>query len=139
MIAEGRAAGQTETTFYCISDETSLLKMLVTIKLAHTAIWAILAGAILAMPVMALRARFKAGVVVTTIILIECGVLAVNGGRCPLTDLAARYTDNRTANFDIFLPVWLAANNKTIFGALFVAGELLLLLCWLRQRRSSKR
>ena len=41
--------------------------------------------------------------------------------RCPLTDLAARYTDDRRANFDIYLPLWLAANNKRIFGSVFVA------------------
>ncbi len=33
-----------------------------------------------------------------------CGVLAANGGRCPLSDLAARYTDERASNFDIYLP-----------------------------------
>ena len=62
--------------------------------------------------------------VLTGLILVECAVLAVNQCRCPLTDLAARHTEARAANFDIFLPLWLARNNKTIFGTLFVAGEL---------------
>ncbi|HZQ67893.1 MAG TPA: hypothetical protein VFA68_05175 [Terriglobales bacterium] len=113
--------------------------MLITIKVAHTAIWAVLAVAILALPVLALRSRFKWAIIVTAAILTECGVLAFNGGRCPLTDLAALYTDNRAANFDIYLPVWLAANNKTIFGALFLAGEMFLLFCWLRHHRSLRR
>jgi hypothetical protein len=60
--------------------------------------------------------------VLTGIMLSEVLVLVVNGWRCPLTDLAARYTDDRRANFDIYLPLWLAANNKRIFGSIFAAG-----------------
>jgi len=113
--------------------------MLTTIKLAHTAIWVVLAGAIMALPFMALRRRFKWALAVTAAILIECGVLAFNGGRCPLTVLASRYTENRAANFDIYLPLWLAEHNKSIFGALFIAFELILLLCWLRSRSGLQR
>ncbi len=43
------------------------------------------------------------------VMLVEVAVLAFNGMRCPLTDLAARYTDDRRDNFDIYLPLWLAA------------------------------
>ena len=64
-------------------------------------------------------------------VLAECAVLALNGMRCPLTDLAARYTGERAANFDIYLPEWLARNNKTVFGALFVAGEIVVLARWM--------
>jgi hypothetical protein len=35
--------------------------------------------------------------------------------------VAARYTDDRRDNFDIYLPLWLARHNKLIFGWLFVA------------------
>jgi hypothetical protein len=51
----------------------------------------------------------------------------VNRRRCPLTDLAGRYTEERTDNFDIYLPLWLARRNKTIFGTIFAVGELFLL------------
>jgi hypothetical protein len=57
------------------------------------------------------------------VVLLECAVLAINGGRCPLTDLAAKYTADRASNFDIYLPNWLADHNKLIFGLLFVVGE----------------
>ena len=67
----------------------------------------------------------------TALVLIECAVLACNSWRCPLTDLAGRYSVKRTDNFDIYLPNWLARRNKLIFGALFVAGELFVLGCWL--------
>jgi hypothetical protein len=49
----------------------------------------------------------------------------------PLTDLAGRYTEDRRDNFDIYLPLWLARRNKTIFGTLFAIGELLVLGRWL--------
>ena len=56
-----------------------------------------------------------------------------------LSDLAARFTDDRAHNFDIYLPNWLAQHNKVIFGALFVAGELVVLGCWLRERYQLRR
>jgi len=96
--------------------------MLRVIKLAHTVVWALLVAVILAIPVMAWQDRVTATAVLTGIMLGEVLVLVVNGWRCPLTDLAARYTDDRRANFDIYLPLWLAANNKRIFGSIFAAG-----------------
>ena len=99
-------------------------RRLVTIKVVHTAIWAFLAGCILALPVAAWQGSFRAAAFLTLVILLECCVLAVNGGRCPLTDLAAKYTSDRSPDFDIYMPVWLARHNKTVFGSLFVVNEL---------------
>ncbi len=108
--------------------------MLTAIKLVHTVIWAILAASIVAVPVAGVLHRFGWAAILTLVILIECGVLALNGGRCPLTDVAARFTDERADNFDIYLPNWLARHNKLIFGLLFVAGELVVLGYWLSDR-----
>jgi hypothetical protein len=36
--------------------------------------------------------------------------------------IAARYTSDRSANFDIYLPRWIARYNKEIFGSLFAVG-----------------
>ena len=96
--------------------------MLRAIKLAHTVVWAILVAIILAIPVMAWQGRVTATAVLTGIMLGEVLLLVVNRWRCPLTVLAARYTDDRRPNFDIYLPLWLAANNKRIFGSVFAAG-----------------
>lgn len=106
--------------------------MLTAIKLLHTVIWAFLAASILALPVLAMFRRFRGAAILTVIVLLECVVLAANKGRCPLTDLAARYTVDRRYNFDIYLPNWLAEHNKLVFGLLFVAGELVVVGCWLR-------
>jgi hypothetical protein len=103
---------------------------LVQIKLLHTAVWLFFASCIVAIPIAGALGNFLWAVVLIGLVLMECGVLAVNRGRCPLTDVAARHTDQRTANFDIYLPLWLARYNKQIFGTLFVCGGLFVLARW---------
>jgi len=66
------------------------------------------------------------------LVAVEVGVLLLNGWRCPLTSVAARYTDERSENFDIYLPLWLAKYNKSIFGTLYVAGIAFALVRWAR-------
>ena len=107
--------------------------LLEAIKLLHTAIWAVLAGSILALPVAAFTRHLRWALILTAIVVCECGGLAANRGRCPLTDWAARFTEDRAANFDIYLPNWLARNNKAIFGILFALNELIVLWRWLGQ------
>ena len=97
----------------------------------HTAIWAFFVGCILALPIAGLMHRFDWAAILTVLILVECGVLALNRGRCPLTNWAGRFTDERGDNFDIFLPEWVARHNKAIFGTLFVFNEFIVLCCWL--------
>jgi hypothetical protein len=111
---------------------TERLNPLVAIKLLHTLVWAIMAGSILALPITALLERFNAAIILTLIILAECGVLAFNEGRCPLTGLAAQFTTDRADNFDIYLPNGLARHNKRIFGTLFIVNELFVLWRWLK-------
>jgi hypothetical protein len=96
----------------------------------HTAIWAILAACILAIPVLGWAEMYRHVVWLTAIVLLEILILAFNGWQCPLTRVAARHTDNRGDNFDIYLPAWLARHNKLIFGTLFVVGECIVLLRW---------
>ncbi|HUB20670.1 MAG TPA: hypothetical protein VL990_18665 [Acidobacteriaceae bacterium] len=112
---------------------------LMAIRILHTILWAFFVGCIVAVPVAALRGRFRLGAILSGMVLAECAVLAMNGGRCPLTDWAARFTADRAANFDIDLPLWLAHYNKAIFGALFAAGEAVLLACWVRSGQRGTR
>lgn len=92
------------------------------VKLLHTVVWALLVAVILLIPVFAWQDQFAVVAVLAAIMAVEIAVLGFNGIRCPLTDVAGRYTEDRRANFDIYLPLWLAANNKRIFGSLFAAG-----------------
>jgi hypothetical protein len=101
-----------------------------TIKLVHTIVWAGFAGCIAAIPVLTLQGRFRLAAILALIVLGEVIVLAVNRWRCPLTPIAARYTDDRRANFDIYLPEWLARYNKEVFGPLYLAGVALLVVRW---------
>jgi len=103
---------------------------LTLIKLSHTVIWAFFAGCIVALPVAGLKRRFDWALALTAIVLLECITLLANRWRCPLTRMAARFTEDRAANFDIYLPLWLARHNQTIFGSLFLAGELIVLGSW---------
>ena len=98
------------------------------IELLHTAIWLFFAGCIVAILVAGARRQFLWAAALTGLVLVECAVLAVNRGRCPLTDLAARYTDEPTDSFDIYLPLWLARHNKTIVAIGDKDGEQQLLM-----------
>lgn len=101
---------------------------LVAIRIMHTAIWCFFVLCILGIWVAVAQKSLIWGAGLSGTVLMECAVLAINRGRCPLTDLAERYTDDRRANFDIYLPLWLARWNKWIFGALFGGAEVYLML-----------
>jgi hypothetical protein len=96
----------------------------------QTAIWLFFAGGIVTNPFAGARRQFRSAAVLTVLVLVECAVLAMKRGRCPLTDLAGRYTETRADNFDIYLPPW-ARKNQAIFGTLFALGELFVLGRWL--------
>ena len=100
------------------------------VKLLHTIAWVFFAGCIVAIPVAVFLGQLDAAAWLIAVVGIEVGVLVANRFRCPLTAVAARYTEDRRDNFDIYLPVWLARYNKVIFGALYVAGVAYAYLCW---------
>jgi len=110
------------------------LTALTWIKLLHTIIWFFFASCIVVLPILGYLRRFRAAAWLTAVVFAECAILALNQFRCPLTDLASRYTSDRTANFDIFLPLWLARHNQPIFGTLFFAGVLFVLGCYFSAR-----
>jgi len=92
------------------------------VRLLHTVVWMFFVAVILAIPVAAWERRWERFLLLTGIVMIEVIVLALNRFRCPLTNVAARYTDDRRDNFDIYLPLYLARYNKQIFGTLFLLG-----------------
>jgi hypothetical protein len=96
--------------------------VLVAIKLLHTVVWVFFVACILGIYAAAQAGRFGWSLALAGAVLVEVLVLVANGMRCPLTPVAARFTEERRANFDIFLPEWLARYNKEIFGTLYVGG-----------------
>jgi len=113
-----------------MSDLSRNSRALFQIKLVHTLVWFIFAAATTAIPILALWERLEWALWCSLTVWCEVFVLLLNRMRCPLTGIAERYTANRSDNFDIFLPVWLARNNKLIFGSLFAVSEVLLLVLW---------
>lgn len=107
-------------------------RRLLAIKLLHTGVWAFFASCIVAIPILGWRGRLIPATVLCAVVVVEVLVLLFNEWRCPLTPIAARYTADRDANFDIFLPEWLARYNKEIFGSLYVAGVAYLAYLWLQ-------
>ena len=102
-----------------------------TVKIIHTVVWAFFAGCILAIPYYAWMGDIRMAAILCAVVFLEVLILLVNRWHCPLTPIAARYTDNRGDNFDIYLPEWLARHNKTIFGSLYLAGSMYTLFRWL--------
>lgn len=100
------------------------------IKLVHTLVWAFFAGSIVVVPIFAWLGQFKTALAFIGIVFVEVLVLVVNGWRCPLTGVAARYTPDRRDNFDIYLPEWLARHNKLVFGLLYILSIVFTIARW---------
>ncbi|MCU0646521.1 MAG: hypothetical protein MUF00_00885 [Gemmatimonadaceae bacterium] len=105
-------------------------RALLWIRLVHTLVWAIFATSIVLIPLWTHQGRLRGAAWLAAFVALECVVLVVNRMRCPLTDLAARYTTERHDNFDIYLPLWVARHNKTISGSLYALGLLYLGTRW---------
>lgn len=97
-------------------------RRLLAVKVLHTAVWALFVGCIAAVPVATAGGRLDVAFGCAALVFGEVVVLGLNRWSCPLTAVAARYTEDRRPNFDIFLPEWLARYNKEIFGSAYVAG-----------------
>lgn len=100
------------------------------VKFVHTLAWAFFVACIVLLPVAAHQGNFQLVAWLVGIIALEIVILMLNGWACPLTAVAARYTEDRKPNFDIFLPLLIAKYNKLIFGTLFVVGLVYAALRW---------
>jgi len=114
--------------------DTEKMRALIAIKIVHTTIWAAIVACIATVPIAALRHDFRLAAALSAVVWLECGVLAANRGKCPLTNLAEKCSNARQPNFDIYLPRWIARWNKVIFGLVFAIVEVLALGVWLRAR-----
>lgn len=102
--------------------------MLRLLKTMHTIIWALMAGANFLAFYGALIGRFDAWFwVPASLLALEILIMAINRWKCPLTTIVEKYTQERQANFDIYLPEWLARYNVQIFAGLMVVEVLIVL------------
>ena len=54
-------------------------------------------------------------------------VLLIFKSLCPITVVARKYSDSEKANFDIYLPNWLAKYNKRIYTTIVLVGVVILI------------
>lgn len=98
-------------------------------KVLHTIVWAFMVGCILFVFYSGITGSITTLTwVAAALVLIEAGVLLVNGWVCPITPIARKYSDSEKDNFDIYLPNWLARHNKAIFTVIFSLGLILVLI-----------
>lgn len=103
-------------------------RKLFLVRLAHTLIWAFFVFVIGYILYAGVLDKIGALVwIAIGLIILEGIVLQLNRGSCPLTPIAAKYTKNRDDNFDIFLPNWLAKNNKIIFSSIWLLGVIIVI------------
>lgn len=89
------------------------------IKTVHTAIWVFFNGVIFYMLYAVLTNKIDRWLWIGYgLFILEGIILLVFKFFCPLTLLARKYSDSEKANFDIYLPHWLAKYNKLIYTSI---------------------
>ncbi|NHC43031.1 hypothetical protein G6549_24345 [Bacillus sp. MM2020_1] len=100
-------------------------KKLFFIKLLHTIIWAFYVLIIFYISYAGVYNKVTSFTwIAIGLVIIEGIILMLFKGKCPLTIMGNRYTDNHEVGFDIFLPRCLAKYNKMIFTSIYVIGVL---------------
>lgn len=95
--------------------------MITFIKTIHTIIWVIMTMSIFYIGYSVFRMNFDTVFFVSMFLVVtEILVIVVNSWMCPLTNVARRYTDENSPNFDIFLPRTIAKYNKEIFSIILL-------------------
>jgi hypothetical protein len=64
----------------------------------------------------------------SSLVILEIIVIVSNKWKCPVTNIAEKYTDERQSNFDIYLPEWLAKYNVKIFSGIIVLEIIIVLI-----------
>jgi hypothetical protein len=91
------------------------------IKIVHTAIWVFFNVVIFYMLYAVLANKVDRWLWIGYgLIALEAIVLLAFKWYCPLTVWARQYSDSTRANFDIYLPEWLAKYNKLIYTGIMV-------------------
>lgn len=98
---------------------------LILIKIVHTIIWLFFNVVIFYMLYAALTNKLDKWLWIGYgLFILEGIVLLLFKFFCPLTVMARNYSDSTKANFDIYIPNWLAKYNKLIYtsilGVIFI-------------------
>jgi len=101
---------------------------LVLIKSIHTLVWLFFNAVIFYLLAAVIIDKIDKWVWIGLgLFVLEALILVAFKMVCPLTIIARKYSDSPAANFDIFLPNWLAKNNKLIYS-IFLCVILIILI-----------
>ena len=97
------------------------MSKLTNIKVIHTVIWFFFNAVLFYMAYAVTINRIDKFVWIGIgCIVAEWIVLLYFKWQCPLTTIARKYSNSTKENFDIYLPNWLARNNKMIYGVFII-------------------
>lgn len=97
------------------------MSTLSTIKTVHTIIWLFFNIVFFYMVYAVIVNKIDKYVWIgMSLFALEIIVLLVFKSKCPLTIIARRYSNSAKDNFDIYLPNWLAKNNKVIYSVFLI-------------------
>lgn len=103
-------------------------RKLFTIKLIHTIVWVFFVVVIFYILYSGISNNVNIYTWIGIALVIGEGLtLIIFKMFCPLTIIARKYSDSEKDNFDIFLPNWLAKNNKLIFTSIFVIALIIVI------------
>jgi len=105
----------------------SELSRLTFLKLLHTLVWVFYNIVIFYFLYAVIMNRIDRWVwICLGLIVLEGLILLAFKSLCPITVVARRYSDSDKANFDIYLPNWLAKYNKVIYTTIVLIGVVIL-------------
>jgi hypothetical protein len=97
------------------------MSKLTAIKILHTGIWIFFNMIFIYMAYAVIVNKIDRYVWIgIALFSFEIIVLLIFKNSCPLTIIARRYSNSTKDNFDIYLPNWLAKNNKVIYSVFLV-------------------
>ena len=94
---------------------------LIAIKIVHTLVWTFFNVVIFYMLYAVLSNKLDKWLWIGYGLFILEGItLLIFKFFCPLTIIARKYSNSTKANFDIYLPNWLAKHNKAIYTSILI-------------------
>ena len=101
---------------------------LILVKTLHTVIWLFFNVVIFYLLYAVIINKIDIWVwICLGLIVMEAIILLIFKSMCPVTLIAQKYSDSTKANFDIYLPNWLAKYNKLIYSMIVLAAIIILL------------
>src|SRR6266542_221379 len=97
------------------------------IKTIHTAIWIFYNVVIFYFLFAVIANKIDKWVwICMSLVFLEVFIPILFKRMCPVTLVARKYSDSTKDNFDIYLPNWLAKNNKLIYSIIFSIAVIIL-------------